>query len=231
MSVPKLILLRLLQTVVSLSTLSRSVLPPNIRNIAQCQDQADANGADVNRMASDVQRRILAQVGEGRYKSATITDRNDESKTRGFDVVWRQVVAQPCQNERRAGEDAGCNEECAAVSDARCFGCELHDVADGSNEEADGDEWTAHLDAITDPRCQKDHEEGEEVRRYGEQLGCDALVTETRDDAWKEEREGVDRHQDEEEVDAHHNGVDVQNGHANLYGVSQSLRCFLAGGR
>jgi hypothetical protein len=54
-------------------------------------------------------------------------------------------------------------------------------------------------------------------------LCCDAIVSKARDDGRKEERVGIDRHQDEEEVNAHQDGVDVENGHADLRDVSDNV--------
>jgi hypothetical protein len=220
MSVAKLILPRPLQSVISLSARSCGIFPSDVREIAQCQTQAKSYGADVDGMSGSVERCILAEIRERGYERAAISDGDDEPKSSGFDIMRCQVVTQPGEDQRRAREDASCDEEGAAIPHSRCFGRELHDVADRSEGETGCDERTAHLDAVADPRRHQHNEKGEEVRRYGEQLSCDALVSEASDDGRKEERVRVDWDKDEEEVDAHHDRVDVKDGHADLQIVS-----------
>lgn len=92
----------------------------------------------------------------------------------------------------------------------------MHDVSDGSNEQASEYEWASHLDAVADPRCDENYEEGQEVGRDGEELRCHTLVPQAADDGREEQRETVDRDQDEEEVNAHHNSVNVEERQTNL---------------
>ena len=56
----------------------------------------------------------------------------------------------------------------------------------------------------------------------------DAIISKARDDRRKEERVGIDRHQYEEEVDAHQDSVDVENGHADLRSVSDDVQEMLS---
>jgi len=227
MSVSKLVLSRPLQPAISLSARSCGVLPSDVRKVNQCQAKAKSYSANVDGMAGSVKRCILAEIRPRRRKRATITDCYDEPQPGGLNIMRCEVVTQPGEDQRRAWEDTSCNEERAAIAHSRCFGCELHDVADGSEGETGSDERTAHFDAVADPRRHQHYEECEEVRWDGEQLGCDALVSEASDDGREEERERVDWNEDEEEVDAHQDGVDVQNGHADLRIVSDVLYGFM----
>ncbi len=74
---------------------------------------------------------ILSKIRERRNESAAIPDRDLQPKTRGLDIVRREIVAQPGQDERGARERAGGYEEGPAVFDSRVVGGELHYVADG----------------------------------------------------------------------------------------------------
>lgn len=227
MSVSKLILPRSLQSIVSLSARSCGILPSDVRKVDQCQAQAKSYGANVDGMSCSVERCILAEIGEGRDEGAAVSDGNNESKTSGFDIMRRQVIAQPREDQRRAWEDASCDEEGSAIPHTRCFGRELHDVADRSERKTSCDERAAHLDAVADPRRHQHYEECEEVGRHGEQLSRYALVSEASDDGREEERVRVDRDEDEEEVDAHQNGIDVEDGHADLRVVNDVLDSFV----
>jgi hypothetical protein len=74
MSVPKLVLLRPLQSVVSLPARSRGVLPPDVCEVAQCDDEAKANSADVDGMSCSIERCVLTEVCEGRDKGAAVAN-------------------------------------------------------------------------------------------------------------------------------------------------------------
>ena len=168
MSVSKLIFFRPLQSAISLSARSCSILPSDVREVTQRQAKAKSYGANVDGMSGSVKWCVLAEISECSNKSAAISHSNNEPKTRGFDVMRCQVITQPCEDQRRAWEDTSCDEESAAVSHSRCFGRELHDVADRSKGKTSCDERTTHFDAVADPRCHQHYEECEEVRRHSE---------------------------------------------------------------
>jgi hypothetical protein len=219
---PQLVLLRSLQSGISLSSSSRGILPPNISKISQRQDKTDANSSNIDCVACGVQGCILFEVRESSNERAAVAQRDNKSKASRFDVIWCQVVAQPGQDERRTRKHSRRDEERAAVPHTGSLGCQLHDVADCSEGETNCDKRAAHLYPVTHPTRNQDDKEGDEVRGDREQLCCDAIVSETRNDGREEERVGIDRHQDEEEVDAHQDRVDVDNGHADLYDVSKN---------
>lgn len=87
MPVAQLILSRLLQSVVPLSVLSHRVLPADVQKVSSRQNETDPNGSNVDRMACNIIRGILAEVSESRDKRSTVSDRDHESETCGFDVV------------------------------------------------------------------------------------------------------------------------------------------------
>jgi len=88
------------QSIISLATCSRFVLPLDIDQVASGQYQDQTNGSKIDGMAGDISWCILTQVRKGSYESTAITNRNLEPQTSSFDIVRSKIIAQP-------GEDKG----------------------------------------------------------------------------------------------------------------------------
>jgi hypothetical protein len=74
MPVSKLVLLRPLQSAVSLPARSRSILPPDVRKITQRNDKAEANCANIDGMSCRVKWCILSEICESSDKGTAVAN-------------------------------------------------------------------------------------------------------------------------------------------------------------
>lgn len=75
----------------------------------------------------------------------------------------REIVRQPCHDERTAREDAACDEECARVLNSLCRCGDEHNVADDGDAAAEEHENPALLCAVGKVAGEKDGEEAGHV--------------------------------------------------------------------
>jgi hypothetical protein len=117
------------QPLISLSALALSVLHLTVQHNITSSNQCENQCPDVDRMTSNISRRISRDVCESRNEGSEVGNTDLKTTCSGTHIMRRDVVGEPAHDDGRAGEDAGADEEGATVLDERAAGGDEHDIA------------------------------------------------------------------------------------------------------
>lgn len=190
-----------LQPIVALSIVALLVFHLDVDNHDGGDDKRHAQHAQIDSVAGDVPRPVSGNIGKGSDESGHVCNHDLGTGASGANVMRREVVGQPSHNKWRAREDASCDEKGTRVVDVRLARGDEKDVADDGQGDACEHERPTCTGAVRKVTGQEDGDESAGVGRNSEELGVHSGVAERFDDGGEEERVGVDRGDDGEEVE------------------------------